>query len=168
MADFEKAIDVVLSHEGGYVYDKDDPGGETKYGISKRSYPDLDIKNLSISQAKEIYRKDFWQPLKLDSFPSSAQDLATETLDFAVNAGIGRATVLLQQAYNIIAPFEDLPNITEDGIFGPITERSLHKLFEKNWSKALLAIFRYLEVHFYLSLPKKLTFKFLKGWLNRI
>ncbi|KKK60142.1 hypothetical protein LCGC14_3027340, partial [marine sediment metagenome] len=51
MASFEKAIPIVLKHEGGYVHDKLDPGGETNFGISKRAYPMVDIKNLTQEQA---------------------------------------------------------------------------------------------------------------------
>lgn len=57
---FEKAVAFVLRHEGGYTNDNRDPGGETKFGISKRAYPSLDIKNLTEEQAKVIYRRDYW------------------------------------------------------------------------------------------------------------
>ena len=50
---FHEIIETVLKHEGGYVNDKDDPGGETKYGISKRSFPQYDIKALSEDDAKD-------------------------------------------------------------------------------------------------------------------
>ena len=49
--EFDEIIEVVLKHEGGYVNDPDDPGGETKYGISKKAYPDEDIKELTIERA---------------------------------------------------------------------------------------------------------------------
>ena len=49
---FDQVIDRVLAHEGGYVNDPDDPGGETKYGISKKAYPKIDIKNLTKEEAK--------------------------------------------------------------------------------------------------------------------
>lgn len=57
---FDKCVEFVLASEGGYVNDKYDAGGETKFGISKRAYPDLDIINLTIEQAKDIYYKDYW------------------------------------------------------------------------------------------------------------
>ena len=57
---FTEAIGVILYHEGGYVNDKDDPGGETMMGISKRAYPNLDIKGLTEDDVKEIYHKDYW------------------------------------------------------------------------------------------------------------
>ena len=67
---FEEIIDKVIEHEGGYVNDPDDPGGETKYGIAKKSNPDVDIKNLTIEQAKEIYWDKYWVPNKVDKVPS--------------------------------------------------------------------------------------------------
>ena len=65
---FDQAFDRLIDHEGGYVFDPRDPGGETKYGISKRSYPALNIKNLDLETAKAIYRKDFWDPFLCSGF----------------------------------------------------------------------------------------------------
>ena len=58
MAAFEDALDLVLKHEGGYVNHPKDPGGETNYGISKRAYPDLDIRHITEEEVASIYRKD--------------------------------------------------------------------------------------------------------------
>ena len=60
---FDRIIEFTLQEEGGYVNNPADPGGMTKYGISKRSYPNLDIANLTIDQAKAIYERDFWNQL---------------------------------------------------------------------------------------------------------
>ena len=57
---FDEIIDIVLEHEGGYVNDPDDPGGETNFGIAKRSHPDVDIANLTKAGAKEIYKAEYW------------------------------------------------------------------------------------------------------------
>ena len=51
---FDDIIDIVIKHEGGYVNDPTDLGGETKYGITKRFYPDVDIKNLTEEEAKLV------------------------------------------------------------------------------------------------------------------
>ena len=59
---FDEIIEVVLEHEGGYVNDPHDAGGETNFGIAKRWYPDVDIKNLTKEQAKKIYHQDYWSP----------------------------------------------------------------------------------------------------------
>ena len=66
---FEEIIEQVLEHEGGYVNDPDDPGGETKFGIAKKFNPDVDIKNLTKEGAKEIYRQKYWNPSKADKVP---------------------------------------------------------------------------------------------------
>ena len=57
---FEDIIEITLHHEGGYVNDPDDLGGETNFGIAKRFYPDVDIKNLTKDEASDIYRRDYW------------------------------------------------------------------------------------------------------------
>jgi len=80
------AIDLVLKHEGGYVNDPADPGGETNFGISKRSYPLLDIKNLTRAQAGSIYQKDFWTATMA---AQSDQRMANAMLDSRVNQGPG-------------------------------------------------------------------------------
>ena len=60
MSKFDEIIEVVLEHEGGYVNDPKDPGGETNFGIAKRSHPDVDIKNLTKEGDKEIYKEVYW------------------------------------------------------------------------------------------------------------
>ena len=67
--EFNEIIEKVLEHEGGYVNDKDDLGGETKYGFTNRFYPNLDIKNLSREQAKKIYYQVYWITSKSKSLP---------------------------------------------------------------------------------------------------
>ena len=57
---FDDIIKVVLKHEGGYVNDPKDPGGETNFGIAKRSHPDVDIENLTEDEAKDIYKEHYW------------------------------------------------------------------------------------------------------------
>ena len=71
MKNFNEIIEQVLEHEGGYVNDPKDLGGETKYGITKRFYPDVDIKNLTVEQAKEIYKKDYWDRNRVESLPQN-------------------------------------------------------------------------------------------------
>lgn len=105
---FDTAIERVLSTEGGYVNDPKDPGGETQWGISKRSYPDLDIKALTREQAKEIYRRDFWDPVAGNGLH---EDIAFQVLDFAVNSGGPVAIQYLQRA----------AGVADDGHIGPHT-----------------------------------------------
>lgn len=66
---FLKAFDLTVGLEGSYSNDPSDPGGETKYGISKRYHPTLDIKNLTLEQAEAIYLKEYWIPAGCDNAP---------------------------------------------------------------------------------------------------
>lgn len=95
---FDEAVAHILRFEGGYVNDPADPGGETKYGISKRAYPQLDIKNLTVEDAKAIYYRDYWLPAGCDSLPTAAAFLV---FDFAVNAGVERARRFWRDTQNV-------------------------------------------------------------------
>ena len=91
---FDSAIQFVLEREGGYVNDPADPGGETNMGISKRAYPNEDIKNLTVERAKALYHRDYWLAAGCDAL-SPPLDLIV--LDTAVNMGVGRARQFLGQ-----------------------------------------------------------------------
>ena len=116
---FREAIDRVLGHEGGYVNDPNDPGGETHWGISKRSYPDLDIKNLTREDACDVYRADFWEPLLADGLPDA---VAYQALDFAVNSGIQTAIRYLQRAVGV----------ADDGHWGAMSRAALAAMTESD------------------------------------
>lgn len=89
---FDRAFAFVIGEEGGYVNDPTDPGGETKFGISKRAYPQTDIKALTVDDAKTIYLRDYWHPLSLDALPYAE---AVAIFDCAVNQGAGEARILM-------------------------------------------------------------------------
>lgn len=108
MGQFEEILEFTLKEEGGYVNDPADPGGETNFGISKRSYPDLDIKNLTRSMAVDIYKRDYWVAPHFNLLPRS---WAFACFDTGVNAGQGSATKFLQEVLGIKV----------DGIVGPRT-----------------------------------------------
>ena len=110
---FNEIIEVVLHHEGGYVNDPDDPGGETNFGIAKRSHPDVDIKNLTKDGAKEIYKDHYWDANKVESL---SEELRHIYFDMCVNQGRGRAVKILQQTANAKGA-----NIAVDGGMGPMT-----------------------------------------------
>lgn len=84
MSAFDTAFAIVVGIEGGYVNDPKDPGGETKYGISKRRYPNEDIKNLTIERAKFLYQRDYWNSHHCDSLPWAEALLVFDT---SVNGG---------------------------------------------------------------------------------
>ena len=110
---FDEIIEVVLHHEGGYVNDPDDPGGETNFGIAKRSHPDVDIANLTKDGAKEIYKEQYWDKNKVESL---SEDLRHIYFDMCVNQGRGRAVKILQRAANAKGA-----NLKVDGGMGPKT-----------------------------------------------
>ena len=72
METFDRCIRAVLSEEGGLSDHQQDPGGLTKYGISRRAYPDLDIRRLTMDDVIEIYRRDYWNPVHGTDLPGFA------------------------------------------------------------------------------------------------
>lgn len=114
MSYFDQCFAMLVGHEGGYVNDPRDPGGETRYGISKRAYPDVDIRNLSLEQAKAIYKRDYWGRCRCDELP---EGVAFDVFDAAVNSGPGQAIRWLQRAVGA----------ADDGVIGPITLAAVRK-----------------------------------------
>lgn len=110
---FDAAVATVLEHEGGYVDDPHDPGGETKFGISKRSYPKLDIAHLTEAQAAALYRTDWWDRYGYGRLPAS---VGAKVFDLAVNMGPGTAHKMLQAACTDCGH-----PLVEDGKLGPAT-----------------------------------------------
>ena len=155
---FEHAVSVVLAHEGGYVNDPRDPGGETKYGISKRSYPSLDIANLTREDAIAIYYRDWWQRYGYGRINDEA--VATKLLDMAVNMGPATAHRLLQEALVFLGY-----DIAVDGIIGPQTIAAANKADPKR----VLQVLRWLAAHHYYRIAAQRTQSqvFLMGWLKR-
>ncbi|MDY0124499.1 glycosyl hydrolase 108 family protein [Sulfurimonas sp.] len=154
MANFNNSIDKVLVSEGGYVNDPNDRGGETKFGISKRAYPHIDIKNLTTDEAKAIYKQDYWDSIKGDEINSDL--VAYEIFDTAVNMGSRTASKLAQV---IIGSHPD-------GIIGV---QSLAKLNEIN-EELFLVKYKLAKIARYAYLVKirPENKKFLFGWINRV
>ena len=92
---FDEIVEVTLHHEGGYVHDPKDLGGETNFGIAKRFYPDVDIKNLTEEKATDIYRADYWDKNRVEELP---EQLRHVFFDMCVNQGRGTAVKILQRA----------------------------------------------------------------------
>ncbi len=150
---FGKAIQFVLEHEGGYVFDPHDPGGETKYGISKRAYPDVDIKNLTEEEAIEIYKRDYWEKIQGDSLPYA---LSLALLDTAVNCGVFKAGIWFQMSLNVLFK----KGLKLDGIIGPKTVAAAQDCDELKVAIYLLS----LRLRHYLNSDPR----YLKGWLSRV
>lgn len=146
---FDQFIERLLSHEGGYVNHPSDPGGETQWGISKRSYPNLNIRTLKRGAAIEIYRKDFWERSRADDL---SPDVGFQLLDAAVNSGIGQATRWLQKA----------AGVADDGVIGPVTLAALQCADPAD----LVLRFNAERLEFMTRLST--WDKFGKGWARRI
>lgn len=146
---FDQCFDKLIAHEGGYVNDARDPGGETKYGISKRAYPQVDIKALTLDAAKEIYKRDYWDRAQCDKLPPA---LAYLLFDAAVNSGIGQAIRLLQRALGL----------ADDGIFGPLTLAAVQRMD----AESACAKFLGQRLEFMAKLSTWDTFG--RGWARRI
>lgn len=151
---FDQAFRFAMKWEGGATItnDPDDPGGLTKYGISKKAHPDLDIENLTEEDAKKVYMRDYWLNGICDFLPHPVNIVH---FDACVNTGITRAARLLQKA----------ADVEDDGIIGPKTREAI-KLKDPN----LLALAMINERdNFYreLALSRPVMGKYLRGWMNR-
>ena len=152
---FDDIIEVTLEHEGGYVHDPKDLGGETNFGIAKRFYPDVDIKGLTKEGAREIYKRDYWDKFKVDEMPDNLKHIY---FDMCVNQGKGTAVKILQRATN--AKGGDLK---VDGGFGPGTKAALDK-----YKPSLDRVRCYRLKHYYDLVNKKPEQeRFLFGWYRR-
>lgn len=154
---FDKAFEFIKKWEGEYINDPNDAGGETKYGISKRSYPHLNIRALTLEQAKEIYKKDFWIPSKANLLP---EPLALAVFDFAVNAGVSRAMRTLQSVVGT----------DPDGIWGKKTVAAINAALRTMGSKKLAIKLCQERAEFYVGIVTRSStqIRFLKGWLRRV
>ena len=149
MQTFPDCIAHVLAAEGGLVNNPQDPGGVTKFGISQRSYPALDIRALSLDDAKTIYQRDYWDKIQGEALPAGLDLLL---LDHAVNAGPARAVRLLQH----------LVGVPEDGLMGPVTLAGVASADPQD----LIARFSVLRLDFYRDLPTWRHFG--AGWSRRV
>ena len=146
--DFDQAFDRLIGNEGGYTPGEGDPGGETNWGISKRSYPDLDIKNLTREGAKAIYLRDFWARASMEQYDPA---IAFQVFDMAVNSGIETAVRILQRA----------AGVAEDGHIGPITVAAI----KAKTTTDMLMLFIAYRIKFWTQLSTWPRFG--KGWANR-
>ena len=149
LMNFDQAFEKLIAHEGGFVDDRRDPGGATKYGISKRSYPDEDIPAMTLDRAKQIYRRDYWLPTGCDSVPDA---LKLQLFDMAVNSGVKQAIKTMQQAACVPA----------DGVIGPQTLAAIQTMAPARF----VARFNGVRLAFMAGLTQWPAFS--RGWALRI
>ncbi len=158
---FTQAVTRVLVNEGGFASVSGDPGGQTKYGISQREYPSLDIANLTQSEAIAIYFRDFWKAGRYGELPPA---IAIKLFDLSVNMGAAHATECLQAALRACGIA-----VVQDGALGNGTVAAASRA----GAAALLAAVRSEAAGYYRMLAERTGVRaeeqarFLEGWLNR-
>lgn len=152
---FNRCIIVILNNEGNdkITDHPNDPGGLTRYGICKRNYPDLDIKNITRNQAIEIYFKDYWKPMNLLDIYD--ENLVLHIFDMGVNAGKRSAIKIIQRIVDAQA----------DGIIGHETLG-----FVNAYEGDLVDLYKQERKKYYFTLARRKPKMqvFLKGWINRV
>ena len=154
---WEKSLEVILHHEGGYVNHPKDPGGETNMGVTKRVYEDFggtkDMKELTKEDVEPIYKKNYWDRVKGDDLPDG---LDLMIFDFAVNAGTGRAAKFIQK----------LVNTTVDGGIGPNTLGKIKEYVVTYGIEETITSYALMRQNYYESLSTFDTFG--RGWTRRV
>ena len=156
-SNFEKALALVLQHEGGYVNHPSDPGGRTNLGVTQRVWEEYvghpvdeaEMRSLTREMVAPLYKKNYWDVVCGDVMPAGVDYLL---FDFAINAGTSRAVKTAQKSIGV----------TPDGALGPLTTEALITANAKDF----IHKFSMAKESFYRSLTTFPTFG--KGWLNRV
>ena len=156
-ANYDKCLETILHHEGGYVNHPKDPGGETNLGVTKRVYLEhggtKDMKDLLVEDVAPIYKKGYWDKMKGDDLPGGL-DLCV--FDFGVNAGPGRAAKFLQS----------MIGTTVDGGIGPNTLAKVEEYIRENGEHESVEKYQSMRQKYYEQLSTFATFG--KGWTRRV
>jgi hypothetical protein len=137
---FRKGMAFILKWEGGYVNDPDDPGKATKWGISQRAYPDLDIKNLSEEDCLRIYAKDYWDACNCDDIPFPSN---VAVFDTAVNCGVDRAKKWFNEAESL----EDFMNSRKQHYYNLLNQNIGYSKYIKGWLRRLADLQKFIEIN---------------------
>lgn len=148
---FDDAFERLLGHEGGFVDHPSDPGGRTRWGVTERvaranGYTG-DMRDFPVTMAKDIYRREYWTPIRGDELPIVAR---FDVFDAAVNSGVRQAALWLQRACGAVP----------DGVIGPQTIAAAKRV------DGLRATFNGLRLRFMTDLPTWPAFG--RGWARRI
>ena len=156
-ANYDKCLETILHHEGGYVNHPKDPGGETNLGVTKRVYEEFggtkDMKDLTVEDVAPIYKKGYWDKMKGDDLPNGL-DLCV--FDFGVNAGPGRAAKYLQTMIGTVA----------DGGIGPNTLAKLKEYVDEHGLAKSIDNYQEARQAYYEKLSTFATFG--RGWTRRV
>lgn len=172
---FDQAFDQLMGLEGGYSNHAADRGGQTNWGVTEAVARNFgyrgEMRALPQSVARQIYRQEYWDELKLDAIAQQAPKLAWKLFDIGVNMGTGRAAQFLQRTLNVLnRAGRDYPDLRIDGAIGPKTLDSLQCLLKLRGPDSETVIVRALnalQTVSYIELserdPSQETFTY--GWL---
>jgi len=154
---FDKALKAVLVHEGGYVFNPKDPGGETNLGCTKAVWEEhcghpvdtKTMKALTPADVGPLYKNKYWDKIKGDDLPSGVDYVV---FDAAINSGAGRAAKWLQACVGV----------EPDGGIGPKTLAAV-RAFN---SEQLIKDYSKRRLSFLSDLSTWETFG--RGWAKRV
>ena len=146
---FDEAFGKLLLREGGFINDRRDAGGATKFGISARSYPKEDIANLTKERAAFLYKRDYWGPCGAESLPDPVR---FQVFDMSVNAGVAAAVRALQSAVGVQV----------DGVLGAQTLQAVNSMPPARVAARFCAA----RLRAYTNDAGWVSFS--RGWVNRV
>ncbi len=179
MSAFERAFKHTVGIEGGFVDDPRDSGGATNFGITERvaranGYTGL-MPDMTIEFARSVYKQQYWDTLRLDEIAELSESISAEMFDTGVNCGIAVAGKFLQRSLNALnRESRDYPDMTVDGIVGPMTVSALRSYLAKRSSGGEIVMLRALnalqgERYIVLAETRQKDEAFVFGWmLNRV
>ncbi len=153
---FDKCLEMLLHHEGGFVNHPKDPGGMTNLGVTKAVYDawtgkestEAEMRALTPADVAPIYRKNYWDKVRGDDLPSGVDWCA---MDWAVNSGSKRPAKAIQKAVGA----------KQDGAIGPMT---LQAVADVDPDRIIEAVY-HTRQRFYERLSTFETFG--NGWTRR-
>ena len=161
--EFQEAYDLTLTWEGGGRLHTvaGDPGGTTRFGLSQRAYPHLDMPSLTLPKARFYAKRDYWDVVRADELPP---ELRWQVFDTAFNQGTGTASRILQKAVNLCRQAHGrIDFLQEDGVIGPKTLEAV----DEQRPERLRLVFKAYRVEHYLVVAETRLPMFIHGWLRR-
>jgi len=189
MDHFEEAFSRTMSEEGGYCFDRMDPGGETYMGVSRVYWPGWEgwgivdklrekgtVPEFAISGLAplvlDFYRNNFWNRMQGDKVARISPEVAYELFDTSVNLDVPDAVKFLQVALNMQRMVtRSFPKLVVDGLLGPNTLTALERCLEtqpgdkEQNEKILLNCMNGEQYICYKKNPKHTYFR---GWFLRV
>lgn len=167
---FDQIVTKHIKTEGGYVNHPDDPGQETKYGISKRFNPDIDVVNLTVDGAKAIYYECYWKPFRLDEIKHFV--VVEELFDEIAGPQGPKTTIKIAQGALILLG----KDVVLDGVIG---DETINALNTYSYPEDLVKLLNLLQfVHFLIGtagIPELIELirprlpqlkSFIRGWVK--